>query len=114
MNGGTQRSKRGSPDPNENWLMATGYDHPADPPKGITPNRAAYLARCRAVYDLGEPHCVESGPNNARCVLPPGHAGDDHEGNGFDAWGPLYRQWTTERRVGALDAQRAVTDAESA
>lgn len=50
------------------------------------------MARLRAIYN-GEPGCLLRGPEHARCVLEPGHAGDLHEGNGFDEWGPKYVQW---------------------
>ena len=59
----------------------------------ITPNRLAYEARCRAVYDRGEPSCGAKGPHRAKCILPPGHGGDLHEGNGFDEWGSKYECW---------------------
>jgi len=64
-----------------------------DPSQFLTPNRIAYEARCRAVYDHGEPACGARGPHKAKCVLPPNHDGDLHEGNGFDTFGPKYECW---------------------
>lgn len=37
--------------------------------------------------------CGVAGPKHAVCNLPSGHAGSWHEGNGYDAWGPMYRVW---------------------
>lgn len=61
-------------------------------PGALTQTRHEYLARCDAVL-AGAPACNQKGPDKARCVLPPGHPGTWHEGDGFDAWGPKYRLW---------------------
>jgi hypothetical protein len=48
--------------------------------------------RAQAVYWDRAPACRAKGPDKAECLLEVGHAGD-HQGNGFDAWGPLSRRW---------------------
>lgn len=53
--------------------------------------------RAKAVYWDREPACGAHGPDKARCLLDVDHAGD-HEGNGYDDYGPLYRVWCTPRR----------------
>lgn len=58
----------------------------------VTATRWEYESRLRAAYWLGEPHCGAKHPPHAVCVLKPDHDGD-HEGNGYDEWGPLYRRW---------------------
>jgi len=55
--------------------------------------RACYDERAKAVYWDREPACSAKGPMKAECLLPKGHDGD-HEGNGFDCWGPIPRQWS--------------------
>lgn len=55
--------------------------------------RACFEERAKAVYWDREPACSAKGPTKAECLLPKGHDGD-HEGNGFDAYGPLYRCWS--------------------
>lgn len=42
-----------------------------------------------------QPRCGDNGPSKATCILLPGHAGDWHEGNGFDTFGPKYQAWRT-------------------
>ena len=63
----------------------------------ITATREEYNARLHAVYRLGKPACgVRRGWEHAVCVLPPNHPGSEHEGNGYDAWGPKYHRWRSK------------------
>jgi hypothetical protein len=63
----------------------------------ITATREEYERRLRAVYRQGEAHCPSlAGRDHAVCVLPPDHPGKDHEGNGYDQWGPKYHRWRTK------------------
>jgi hypothetical protein len=69
------------------------------PPEGqavhaITPN-AMYYRRLEARFLNGEPICGKRG-HSAKCLLPPGHAGNRHEGNGADEWGPKYQCWESK------------------
>ncbi len=53
-----------------------------------------YQRRASLVYgDKSVPACRAKGPNKAECLLEPGHGGEYHEGNGFDAYGPMYKAW---------------------
>jgi hypothetical protein len=54
--------------------------------------RLCFDERAKAVYWDREPACNAKGPNRAQCLLEAGHSGE-HEGNGFDDYGPMYRQW---------------------
>lgn len=63
----------------------------------LTPDHRTYNARLRAVIVRGAPACRAYGPHHARCILEPGHAGNEHEGNGFDEWGPKYERWTAHQ-----------------
>jgi hypothetical protein len=55
--------------------------------------RLCFDERARAVYWDREPSCGAKGPTKAECLLPAGHDGQ-HEGNGFDHIGPVYRRWS--------------------
>lgn len=54
--------------------------------------RLCFEKRAKAVYWDREPACNANGPTKAQCLLNDGHGGD-HEGNGFDEYGPIYRCW---------------------
>lgn len=52
--------------------------------------------RSKHVYwDKGD-GCRVKGPTKAECLLVEGHDGE-HEGNGFDDAGPLYRRWSDRK-----------------
>lgn len=51
-----------------------------------------YLDRVEAVHHHGAVACLAKGPKRARCVRDPDHGGD-HEGSGYDTFGPLYQRW---------------------
>jgi hypothetical protein len=54
--------------------------------------RMCFDERAKHTYwDKGEA-CRATGPTRAECLLDVGHEGD-HEGNGFDDHGPIYRCW---------------------
>ena len=61
--------------------------------------RVSALTKSASEYNRrlygNQPKCGAAGPDHATCVLEPGHDGPDHEGNGYDRWGPLYRVWST-------------------
>jgi hypothetical protein len=57
--------------------------------------RACFDERAKAVYWDRDPACNAKGPTKAQCLLPAGHKGE-HEGNGFDDYGPIYRCWRTK------------------
>lgn len=55
--------------------------------------RLCFDERAKAVYWHKVPACNAKGPTKAQCLLNEGHEGD-HEGNGFDEIGPIYRCWS--------------------
>lgn len=75
-------------------------DWPA-PSEDIAPywDFSAYHARAQAVYwNPSTPACrARGGPHKAMCLLPPGHGGGLHYGNGFDEFGPKGAAWWADR-----------------
>jgi len=69
---------------------------------------ACFEERAKAVYWDREPACNAKGSNNAQCLLAVGHDGN-HEGNGFDAHGPIYRCWSVDLRVKSARTRRGET-----
>lgn len=59
--------------------------------------RLCFDERAKAVYWDREVACNAKGPTKAQCLHEPGHSGN-HEGNGFDDYGPVYRCWTQKRK----------------
>jgi len=55
--------------------------------------RSCFDERAKAAYWDREPACNASGPTKAQCLLTEGHSGN-HEGNGFDDYGSIYRCWS--------------------
>ena len=56
-----------------------------------------YDERAKYVYWEKGCACRAKGPIKAECLLPAGHEGD-HEGNGFDSYGPIGQIWADKKK----------------